>query len=361
MDGLVRPDQALTRHAEPARGNLEALAAAGFGAVEFGIDFRAQPRAAQKALHDQLLLAQHLGIHVDLAPGGSQPYESPGISAANSMQQLVSEPVSVQGGSDYSGAVRQPEGLAGQATLVAVTAARVADESTTPVLFEAASAVDLTQRLDRTGVLHWKIPAGRWLLFSFWQRATGQVFEPTPFEDPSVWSSCIPHAGAGQYYTADIFSGAGITSALAYLDAHVLPEDAPLLRGGDLAHDSLEVQAQMFWTGDLPEQFQRRRGYSIIAYLPALYTPRESSFNPMDPSWGGPLPPRPFDFAGDIGTRVRYDYQRTLTDLYSERYLRALSDWAHARGLRSRVEVAYNYFALDMLRSARYVGMGQTV
>ena len=63
--------------------------------------------------------------------------------------------------------------------------------------------------------------------------------------------------------------------------------------------------ADALWTGDLPEQSQRRRGYSIIAYLPALYTPRESSFNPMAPSWGGPLPPRPFDFAGDIGTRVR--------------------------------------------------------
>jgi hypothetical protein len=349
------PDFRPKVRSRPAAGNLEALAAAGFGAVEVGIDFRAAPQVAQQALHEQLLQAQRLGIHLDLAPGGSQPYESPGVSEANSMQQLVSAHVSVQGGTDYIGALRQPEGLVGHATLVAITAARVTDESTAPVLLEAASAVDLTQRLDRAGILHWKVPAGRWLLFGFWQRATGQVFEPIPFEDPSVWSSRIPHSGPGQYYTADIFSGAGISAALAYLDTHVLPKDEPLLRGGDLAHDSLEVQAQMFWTGDLPEQFQTRRGYSIIPYLPALYTPRESSFNPMDPSWGGPLPPRPFDFGGDVGARVRYDYQRTLTELYCERYLRALSDWAHSHGLHSRVQVAYNYFALDMLRSARYV------
>ena len=320
----------------PGIENLQALAAAGFGGVELGIDFVAGPEIARQELHDQLHEAQRLGIHLDLAPGGSQPYESPGISEADSMQQLVMESVSLQGGTLYTAVPSQPSGLVGHAVLVAVTAARVTDESTTPVLLDAASAVDLTRHLDRSGFLHWRVPDGHWLLFSFWQRATGQVFERIPFEDPSVWSSRVPQTAPGQYSTADIFSSAGISSALSYLDSYILPGSAALLRGGDLAHDSLEVQAQMFWTGDLPQQFQRRRGYSIIAYLPALYTPRESSFNPMDPSWGGPLPPRPFDFAGDIGTRVRYDYQRTLTDLYCERYLRAFSDWAHSRGLRSR-------------------------
>jgi len=343
----------------PAIENLQALAAAGFGSVELGIDFAAGPAIAQQELHAQALEAQRLAIHLDLAPGGSQPYESPGISESDSMQQLVMQHLSVEGGTAYVGPVRQPDTLAGKATLVAVTAARVVDESATPVLLEAASVVDLTHRVDPSGVLHWRVPAGHWLLFSFWQRATGQVFERIPFEDPSVWSGRVPNAGPGHYYTADIFSSAGISSALSYLETYILPDSMPLLRGGDLAHDSLEVQAQMFWTGDLPSQFAHRRGYSIIAYLPVLYTPRESSFNPMDPSWGGPLPARPFDFDGDTGTRVRYDYQRTLTDLYSDRYLRALTDWAHSRGLKSRVQVAYNYFALDTLRSARSVDIAE--
>jgi hypothetical protein len=339
----------------PESHNLVALAAAGFGGVETGVDFRAEPQVAQQELHEQLQEAQRLGIHLDLAPGGSQPYESPGISEADSMQQLVAAQVSVAGGSDYAAVVSQPAGLVGPARLIAISAARVTDDSSTPVLLEASSAVDLTHRVDRSGMLHWHVPAGRWLLFSFWQRATGQVFTANPFEDPSAWSSRVPHSGPGRYYTADIFSSAGISAALSYLDAHILPGNLQLLRGGNLAHDSLEVQAQMFWTGDLPRQFRQRRGYSIIPYLPVIYTPREASFNPLDPSWAGALPPRPFDFAGDTGSRVRYDYQRTLTDLYSERYLRALTDWAHSRGLRSRVQVAYNYLALDMLRSARYV------
>jgi alpha-L-rhamnosidase len=339
----------------PQGHNLEALAAAGFGGVEIGLDFRAEPQVAQQELHAQLQEAQRLGMHLDLAPGGSQPYESPGISEADSMQQLVTVSVSVQGGTDYAAVMSQPAGLAGQARLVAVSAARVADDSKTPVVLAATSVIDLTRRLDRSGVLHWHVPDGRWLLFSYWQRATGQVFSGNPFEEPSVWSGRVPQTGPGRYFTADLFSSAGISSALSYLDAHILRENLALVRGGNLAHDSLEVQAQMFWTGDLPQQFRQRRGYSIIPYLPGIYTPGEASFNPLNPAWAQTLPPRPFEFDDDTGARVRYDYQRTLTDLYAERYLRAFSDWAHSRGLRSRVQVAYNYLALDMLRSARYV------
>jgi len=339
----------------PEQSNLEALAQAGFGSVELGVDFRATPQVAQRQLHTLLEGAARLGIHVDLAPGGSQPYASPGISEAGSMQQLIAQHIAVQGGLDYAAPIRQPEGLAGHARLVAVTAARVTDDAHTPVILDADSAVDLTRRLDRSGVLHWHVPSGRWLLFSFWQRATGQIMLGNPFEAPNVWSSRVPHSAPGQFFTADIFSGTGIRSALAYLDSNILPGNAQLLRGGDFAHDSLEVQSEMFWTGDLPQQFMARRGYSMIRFLPALYTPREASFNPLDPAWGGALPPRPFEFSADVGRRVRYDYRRTLSDLYGQRYLAALSQWAHARGLRSRVQVAYNYFALDVLSSARQV------
>jgi hypothetical protein len=336
-------------------GNLEALAAAGFGGAEVGVDFQAAPDVAQHDAHSLLEAATRLGIRIDWAPGGSQPYVSAGISEADSMQELVADHLEIAGGQLYRGAIRQPARLAGQARLVAVTAALVADDSGTPVILDASTAVDLTARLDRSGVLHWQVPPGRWLLFSFWQRATGQVMERNPFQDPSDWNARIPQLQPGQHYTADLFSSAGIASALAYLDRTSLSGDRTLLAGSDIAHDSLEVQAETFWTGDLPAQFRRRRGYSLIPFLPVLYIPREASFNPLDPRWGGPFLPAAFDFAGDLGARVRYDYRETLTDLYSERYLRTLTDWAHARGMQSRVEVAYNYIALDMLRSARAV------
>jgi hypothetical protein len=341
------------------RSAIEALAAAGFGSAEIGIDFRSDPQTARPALRDLLVSAQRTGLHIDLAPGGSQPYVSPGIDEANSMQQLVGESIAMTGPQNYAAVPSQPKRLAGHAVLVAITAARSVDERAKPVVLDAQSAVDLTARVDAAGMLRWKVPAGRWLLFTFWQRATGQVMLGNPFEAPSVWSARVPQSSAGANFTADIFSSKGISAALGYLDANLLAGDAQLLRGGDLAHDSLEVQAEMFWTADLPAEFRRRRGYSLIPYLPALQIPKESSFDPLDPTWGGPLPPPPYDFAGDLGERVRYDYRQTLTDLYCERYLRSLSAWARSKGMRSRVQAAYNYVALDMLRSARAVDIAE--
>ena len=339
--------------------NIEAIAAAGFGAAEVGVDFRSPPAEVRAALQALLESGRRSGVAIDLAPGGSQPYQSPGMDLADTMQQLVTDSMRVEGPKKLDFTPMQPQGLAGQARLVAVSAARVLDESGTPVLLDVRTAVDISAKLDRTGKLQWQAPPGTWRIFTYWQRASGQAMLGKPFESPGVWSGRDPEQTARSSLTADIFSGKGITAALDYLDERYLKGSEGLLRGADLAHDSLEVQAEMFWTADLPSEFLRRRGYSIVPYLPALNTPRESSFDPLDPTWGGAYPARAFDFAGDSGERLRYDYRETLTDLYCERYLAALARWAHDKGLRTRVQVAYNYLALDMLRSGRAVDIAE--
>jgi hypothetical protein len=76
--------------------------------------------------------------------------------------------------------------------------------------------------------------------------------------------------------------------------------------------DSLEVFASD-WTGDLLEQFQKRRGYDLTPFLPALI--------------------------GDIGEKtadVRHDWGKTLTELCEERYLTPIREWAHRHGTKFR-------------------------
>jgi hypothetical protein len=76
--------------------------------------------------------------------------------------------------------------------------------------------------------------------------------------------------------------------------------------------DSLEVY-NSDWTGDLLEQFQKRRGYDLTPYLPALI--------------------------GDIGERtadIRADWGKTLTELAEERYLSPIREWAHRNGTKFR-------------------------
>lgn len=76
--------------------------------------------------------------------------------------------------------------------------------------------------------------------------------------------------------------------------------------------DSLEVYGSD-WTKDLLEQFQRRRGYDLTPYLPALVQD------------AGPKTPD-----------IRYDWGRTLTELINEHYLTPLREWAAQHGTRFR-------------------------
>ncbi len=82
--------------------------------------------------------------------------------------------------------------------------------------------------------------------------------------------------------------------------------------------DSLEVYAAD-WTPDFLTQFQKRRGYDLTPFLPAL--------------------------AGDIGDKtlaIRHDWAKTLTELVDENYLQPIDAWAKQHGTRFRSQT-YGY------------------
>jgi hypothetical protein len=341
---------------------VDALAQAGFGTEQLGIDV-SNPAVAQTNLASALAEAKTDGIHLDTNITGSQAFASPALTTATSMQELVPAEAAVTGGSTYDAAPPYPSGLVGSPSLVAVTAAQVVGQSGQTTLLDPSTAVDLTADVGSDGVLHWTVPAGNWALFGFWQRATGQVATQNPFVSPSGWNSLVPTAGPGDYFLADIFSSAGVNQAMSYASSELFGSanlSAMKAEHSTLFHDSLEVQAEMFWTGDFPEQFQERRGYSVIKFLPALWNVAESSFDPLDPADTGPIPPPAFDFTGGVGARVRYDYDETLTDLYADRYLGSFTKDAESLGLQTRVQVAYNYLGLNVTRAAEAVDVPET-
>src|SRR5208283_4019654 len=182
--------------------------------------------------------------------------------------QLVPAKMIITGPQFYKDKPPYPSSLVTSPTLalVAVTAARVTGVSGVTTMLDPDSAVDLSSLVDNSGLLQWNVPEGQWAVVSFWQRATGQIPGGyPPFESPSVWSSRVPAETPGRYFIADIFSETGIRMALDYLkDNYLSTGNLDLIKDTEFAHDSLEVQSEMFWTSDLPQQFQTRRGYSMI-------------------------------------------------------------------------------------------------
>ena len=78
--------------------------------------------------------------------------------------------------------------------------------------------------------------------------------------------------------------------------------------------DSLEVYNQD-WTDGFLEEFRKRRGYDLKPYLPAL--------------------------AMDIGPKtsdVRYDWGRTITELFGERFMMPMQEWSKRNGTHFRIQ-----------------------
>lgn len=76
--------------------------------------------------------------------------------------------------------------------------------------------------------------------------------------------------------------------------------------------DSLEVY-RADWTDDLPQEFQRRRGYDLLPLLPSLFLE-----------------------TGPEAADIRHDWGQTLSELVDDRYLKPANAWARAHRTQFR-------------------------
>lgn len=89
--------------------------------------------------------------------------------------------------------------------------------------------------------------------------------------------------------------------------------------------DSIEL-AGANWTGDFEDEFRKRRNYSILPYISLLLDP--------DPDID--------DQFQEVLNRVRYDYSKTLSELFTERFIIPYHNWCNENGTLSRYQ-AYGF------------------
>jgi hypothetical protein len=306
---------------EGITADLEAMAKAGLGGglfmeVDVGIprgpvEFMS-PRW-QELFRHAVKEAERLGLDLTLNAGpGWTGSGGPWIRPEQSMQHLVASQTNITGPSHFEGllvkpAPRQP--FFGEGTLtpelkkarddfyrdVAVLAfptpssqGRIADIDEKALYYRAPYSsqpgvkpflpapaeyaalpadqciaadhiVDLTPKLSADGRLEWDVPQGNWTVLRFGRRTTGQTTRPAP----------LPGLG----FECDKFDPAA-------LDAHYAAFIEPLLRGlgprktgqggWTMLHiDSWEMSSQN-WTARFREEFQQRRGYDLLSYLPVF-------------------------------------------------------------------------------------------
>jgi hypothetical protein len=160
--------------------------------------------------------------------------------------------------------------------------------------------IDLTAKMSADGTLNWTAPKGNWTIMRFGFALTGAKNRPA-----------VP---AGSGYEADKMSVAAVTS---YMDNYTAPLKKAMgpLYGKSLQYmvmDSWEAGITN-WTDLMPEEFMKRRGYSLLKYMPAL-----AGYVVDNPS---------------TSERFLWDFRRTIVDLIAENHYGTATKYLEKDGI----------------------------
>ena len=173
---------------------------------------------------------------------------------------------------------------------------------------------DLTAQMN-DGRLRWKVPKGTWKVLRMgfivpqYDEENGDASIRTKTrsaKSPSAWEIDPMSTEAMDRHFAET--------------AAKLVEDAGSLAGATFKYvhiDSWEIGLPT-WTAKYVQEFQERRKYSPLLYLPGLAGKTVES--------------------EDVTLRFIWDYRRTIADLISENYYGRLAHLAHAKGLGAHPE-----------------------
>jgi hypothetical protein len=186
--------------------------------------------------------------------------------------------------------------------------------------------VDLTKQLASDGRLEWDVPAGQWTILRLGHTPTGKGNHPP--------------AEGGYGLECDKLSKAALDAHWAGMMQPVLAAVGPLAGKSfkNAIIDSYEVGGQN-WTPRMREEFQRRRGYDPLPYLPVFSG-------------------RVIENA-EITARFLFDLRRTISDLFAENYYGRFRELCRAQNLQALMEPYSGPFDSYQVGAAADLPMGE--
>ncbi len=277
--------------------------------------------------------AQRWGLQINMNnDAGWNGSGGPWIQPAQAMQKVVWSETDVDGPADFAGTLPQPEKVADFYRDICVLAVpqtgdyRI-DRIRAKAMYEVGGVgaiarevipaehcidrqkvVTLTERMNEDGRLEWSVPAGAWTILRFGHTCTGVENAPAPASGRGLECDKLSKEGIEAHF-------AGMMEKLA-ADTRIGP--AIGTTGLVATHiDSWENGSQN-WTGAMREEFQRRRGYDLLPYLPVMTG-------------------RVVDTL-ELSERFLWDLRQTVSELVLENYAGRFQQLAHAHGMRFTVE-----------------------
>lgn len=357
---------------EGITADLEGMQRAGIRGMEFMCGDLGNPRGPIQFMseawcglfHHMLKESDRLGLQIDInvAPGWSGSGGA-WITPEMASQQIIGSETVLDGPSHYEGVLPAPKGVRkGYYREIAVLAFplpngsaptyRIPDFNSTKSFagghdFEGVvpwppfvptnpawpkvpgdqtldpqGMHDITDRLRGDGRLAWDVPPGRWLLLRFGHTVANGTTREAPPEAAGL--ECDKMSKTAIRVQFD--------SMVGKLIEHAGPLAGKVL--SSIHVDSWEAGSGN-WTTGFREQFQSRRGYDLLPYLPTLNGFVVSS--------------------REVAERFLWDFRETISELVLENYAACLRDLAHTKGLKLSIE-AYGGTCDDL----RYAGRADT-
>jgi alpha-L-rhamnosidase/Glycosyl hydrolases family 2, sugar binding domain len=173
-----------------------------------------------------------------------------------------------------------------------------------------ADVIDLTSKMKADGTLEWLAPTleagGAWSIIRFGYSLTGRQNHPASPEATGLEVDKLDKEAVRKYINT-------------YLDMY---KDATggLMGEKGLSHmilDSYEA-GHMTWTKDFPNEFQKRRGYSILNWLPVLTGRIIKSVEDSE--------------------KFLWDFRKTIGEMIAENHYDVIGEELHKRGMKRYTE-----------------------
>jgi hypothetical protein len=275
--------------------------------------------------------ANRLGLEICVENcAGWSSSGGPWNTPTNAMQRVTTSEVRVTGPTNFTAVLPQPptkldfyrdiavlafQDVENPATIQNLTAkdglngrevlsSSNASDSTAGAIPER-EIVDLTSKLGTGGKLHWRVPAGKWVILRVGYTLTGVKNHPAPPEGTGLECDKLSQAALDEHWNGFMQK---ILDDIGPLAGKTL--DSSLI-------DSYEVGGQN-WTKNFRAEFRKRCGYDLERFLPVF---------------AGHVVESPA-----VSERFLWDVRRIIADLFAENYYGHFSKLCREHGLFSAVE-----------------------
>jgi hypothetical protein len=266
--------------------------------------------------------AKERGIICDMIVGSGWPFGGEFLKKEEQSQMVTIETIDIEGGKKYQFTVDEllekvDPGLHSKNKLVYkdLVMVRLLPKQSA----EFTEGIDLMGSVNR-GVLDLDIPDGNYVLY-YVVKLTGYM---------AVINGAPGAAGPVLNHYSKVATEAYLTRISEFITGKV-GNMGNYLRA--MFCDSMELEGAN-WNDDLPAEFEKRRGYSILPYLPFVLKKVGHMGNPLDEEYGTVFP----DDVVELIKRVDLDYYQTRIELFKERFIDTFNDWCHQNNVQSRMQ-----------------------